>query len=589
MGVKSIKTQINGKVVKEPKGWESNSILATYGTGSNQPQIETDRFEFVLDAAAEIIKHKDKGRIFEPLPCTQTYTLGDNNYMALDGYLDLSSGYEELNPTFGSVERPNNVMVSFKQDKSIAQFLDRINGVSFGSLLEEGIINHTDYTTINTAIVKRANPLDVALTLLSIFMIQKQIQDAIRSLKNTAKEVASIITGGITGNIAAAVYIVATLVIEIAYAVALVALLVGFVKQIIDLLLPPVVKNKGIKFRTLLEASCRKFGYKFESNILELSQYHYLPSKKLDLDRSEFNAVIDSLIPKHPEGKVGIPNVEDYGYLINEFWDMMADMFNTKVTVYNDTVYMYNADDPFWFTQSEFIPHETINFPSKKYNAEDLKQTRMMSFATDIKDEWTTENYVGTSYEIKTSTANGADATIKGLEKINIPLALASSKTKATPLEKLVITLASACDSLSLALGQKTNLAKQIKNTRVNIIKVSDNFHSIPKVVLMEAGKGVPKDHRDKLSAKYLMEKFHYGKSFVGDALGQKVIYEGVTIPFNLDDLQKTLKSGLFTLPDGRTAEFLEISYNFAQNTAECTIQVQEVYAKNLKETTFEP
>ena len=189
MGVKSIKTQINGKVVKEPKGWEGNSILATFGTGSNQPQIETDRFEFVLDAAAEILKHKDKGRIFEPLPCTQTYTLGDNNYMALDGYLDLSSGYEELNPTFGSVERPNNVMVSFKQDKSIAQFLDRINGVSFGSLLEEGIINHTDYTTINTAIVKRANPLDVALTLLSIFMIQKQIQDAIRSLKNTAKEV----------------------------------------------------------------------------------------------------------------------------------------------------------------------------------------------------------------------------------------------------------------------------------------------------------------------------------------------------------------------------------------------------------------
>lgn len=590
MGVKSIKTQINGKVVKEPKGWESNSILATYGTGSNQPQIETDRFEFVLDAAEEILKHKEKGKIFEPLPCTQTYALGDNNYMALDGYLDLSSGYEELNPTFGGgIERPNNVMVSFKQDESIRQFLDRINGVSYGSLLEEGVINHTDFTTINTAIIKRANFIDVALALLSMFTLQKQITDIFLKKGDTESQIAALVATIPGGSVGATILAVGQLIILIAYAISLISILVGFLKMFLDLLLPPVSKNKGIQFWKLLEVSCRKFGYKFNSNIIELKDYYYLPSKALNLDKTELGHLINKLVPSNPPNKSGIPRVEDYGYLINEFWDLMTDMFNTKVTVYDGTVYMYNADDPFWFTQSGFVPHEPINFPSKKYNAEDLKQTRMMSFATDIKDDWTTENYKGTSYEVKTVTSNGAEATIKGLEKLKIPLALASSKDKPTPLEVLAISIAVACDALSSLLGQKTNIAKQVRSNRVNIIKTSDNFHATPKVILREGGK-TPQDHRERLSAKYLMEKYHYGKSFVaGDQLGQKVIYEGVTIPFNLDDLQKTLKSGLFTLQDGRTAEFLEINYNFAQNTAECTIQVREVYASNLKEIIFEP
>ena len=63
----------------------------------------------------------------------------------------------------------------------------------------------------------------------------------------------------------------------------------------------------------------------------------------------------------------------------------------------------------------------------------------------------------------------------------------------------------------------------------------------------------LPPNHRELLSAKYLMNKYHQGKSFVSGT-GQKVIYEDVDIPFNLSDLKKTLKSGTFVLSDGSSS-----------------------------------
>ena len=85
------------------------------------------------------------------------------------------------------------------------------------------------------------------------------------------------------------------------------------------------------------------------------------------------------------------------------------------------------------------------------------------------------------------------------------------------------------------------------------------------------------------------MTKYHQGKSFVGKALGQKVIYDDVEMPFLLSDLQNTLKSGTFTLSDGRIAEFINIDYNFSRDIAKCSISVQEIYTNKLKEIYYEP
>ena len=587
MGVTGIKTFIAGRGVREPMDWQSNTISATFGTDSSQPQIETDRFEFVLDAAAKIIEHKEKGNIFEPLECEQIYTQGDETYVALKGFLDTSDGYEELDPTWGSVERPNRVLAKFKQDESITHFLEQIQGVTYGSLLSEGVITHQDYTTINTTIVKKANFMEIAMAILAIYMVRSHIEDHIKSIQEAINDIQAIIAGGATGSLAAAIFAIALLAIQIAYAIVLIALTVALVKTLVDLLIPPIVKNKGVKYRTLLEKACIKFGYEFESNIEELDTYHYFPSKQSDGDSSIRS--LKDLIPKHEAGLVGIPSIRDYGYLINEMFDLMKSMFNTKVTVIGNKVLMYNAYDPFWETLSDFVPHKSINFSSKKYNTDELSQTRMMTFTTDLNDEWTTQNFKGTSYEIKTSTSSGSTGNIKGLDRIEIPVALPNSKTEPTNIDKIIITLAGWADELANAMGQKSNLKKTVQLNKVNILKVSDNFYAVPKVVPLN-GLNVPANHRELVSAKYLMEKYHYGKSFVTDgAIGQKVYYEDIDIPFTLSDLKQTLKSGSFTLSDGRKAEFDTIDYNFSKDTANCNIYVREVYTDKLKETYFEP
>jgi len=578
MGVTSIQTLINGKNVKEPIDWQNNTIHASFGTDSVQPQIETDSFEFVLNAAEAIIKHKDSGDIFEPLPCQQIYSQRDNEYVSLDGYIDVSDGYQEISPTWGSIEKPNRVLVKFKQNESITSFTEQIQGVTFGSLLEEGLISSQDYTTIKTAIVKKANFLEVATSIITIYLIQKQIRDSIKEIQKTIVDIAG-------AGLAAGIVATALAVIQIAYAVALIALLVKLVKSLIDLLIPPIIKNKGIKFRTLLEKSCSKFGYNFVSPIEELDTYYYLPSKPY----SNETKIFDNLIPKYVANEVGIPSTSDFGYLINEFWDLMKSMFNTKIAVDGNDIILRNADDTFWVKNSDFKPYQTINFPTKSYNTQDLKQTRMMTFTTDINDEWTTENYTGTSYEIKTeSTSNSVNNSIKGLERIDIPLCLPNNKVKTSPIEDLMISIARFADDLAGIIGKKSNFMKQIQNNRINVLKVSQNDYSIAKIVPLISNQ-LPPNHRDLLSAKTLMNKYHFGKSFVGDALGQKVIYNDVDIPFVLSDLLKTLKNGTFILSDGRVAEFINIDYNFSKDTANCSLSVQEVYTKKLKEVTYEP
>ena len=87
----------------------------------------------------------------------------------------------------------------------------------------------------------------------------------------------------------------------------------------VQLFLPPTVRNKGIKFRTLLEKSCEKFGYTLESPIEELDFYYYLPSKPCSNETNIFK----NLLPKNIPTEIGVPSTSDYGYLINETWDLM--------------------------------------------------------------------------------------------------------------------------------------------------------------------------------------------------------------------------------------------------------------------------
>jgi hypothetical protein len=588
MGVTGLKLFIDGQPKTEPLEWKGLKLTAAFGDNSNQPEIESERFTLVRDAAQVLIDRVKNGDIFEGPDAVLEYRERDNKVTVFDGFIDTSEDYEEISPMFGSAELPIEVRAKFRGKTTVTNFLDQISGVTYGFLYDEGAIKDSDFSTIKTAIVKKASFLDVAISLIAIYLLSKQIEDTKEKLKKSVQEVIAFFGAGGVNITPGLIYAAALAVIQAAYAVGLLVILIKLVKDLIDLLVPPIVKNKGIKFRTLLSKACERYGYTLVSPITELDDFYYLPSKPF----SNSENILNGLLPVNVPTKIGIPSSGDFGYLITEAFEICKRMFLAKVDVIGNEVHLRNEEDPYWLNTSTYVPPININFPTKKYNTSDLNQTRLFTFLTDVSDAWTIENYTGTSYEVKTEIANPVNprnGVIKGLDRTDIPLALPNSKTKLTPVEAIMIELAGVADALATLIGQRSNLKSSIRRNRINVLKVSQNEYSIAKVVYLKNGN-IPSNHRSVLSAKALVEKYHGSKSFVtGDKLGQKITYENVPLPFTLSDYQKTIKNGIFILPDGRKARFIEIPYEMSSDTTECTFEVQEVYTNKLIEKTYEP
>lgn len=584
-----LKLYIKGIPVESPREWQNISIAAAFGDNSNQPVVESDRFTLYGTAAKMVMDSVKSGDIFQEITAKIEVKQRDNTYVVFDGYLDTSDDYEEVLVSFGNVEIPKEVKVKFKAKDGVNNFLEKIEGVTYGFLESQGAITKNDYTTINTAIVKKAPILEIAMSLITIYMLTKQLADTIKDNSEEIPDTAQRATSAPTSGPSTVIYKAAIAIIKVAYVISIISILIKLVLDLIQLLIPPIVKHQGCKFRTLLSRACEFYGYKFVSPIEELDIYHYLPSKPY----SNSTNIFDDIIPKNVPITKGIPSPSDFGYLIPEMFEICKRMFWAKVDVVGNEVHLRNFDDDYWYKLSPYVPAININLGNKKYNTSDLPQTRLFSFATDPSDTWTIENYTGTSFEVKTEPKkiqNRKAISITGLDRVDIPLSLPSSKTKLTVLENVIISLASVGDDLARLIGKKGNLSSRIEKDRINVLKVSTNEHSIPKVVPLIGGK-IPSNHRGILSAKYLVEKYRKGQSFAIDGnKGQKVIYENVEIPFTLSDFKNTLKSGKFILPDGREAEFRDIpQWIISKDRITASIQVREVYTNKLTEYYYEP
>ncbi len=589
MGVVELTLLIEGQKVTEPKEWADIKMQSAYGINSNQPQISIDRITLVKDAAQKVLDSVAAGNIFEGLNAQLIYRERSNSISIFDGFIDTSDNFEELNPSFGAIERPIEISVKLRGKNTITNFQDQIEGVTFGYLYEIGAIKDSDFAIIKTAIVKKSSFLEIAMAIVSIYILSKQVADSIKEIPTVAANAIAHASGGLPGPIAAAIYSIAVAILQIAYVIATIALLIKMVTDLIALLIPPLVDNKGCTYRTLLTKVCEYYGYTFVSPITELDTYHYLPTKGY----TNSTNILSGIYPKNVPTQLGIPSNGDFGYVLPEMFELCKRMFYAKVDVVGNEVHLRNVEDPFWLSTSTFVPDIDLNFPSKKYNTEDLKQTRLITFATDSNDEWTIENYTGTAYEVKTEPTNInniKNVVIKGLDRTDIPVALPSVKDKLTTVEQVIYDLAKIADKFSNVLGKKTKLAEKIKQNRTNVLKVSQNDYSVAKCVPLTNGRLSP-NHRNELSAKYLNDKYHFGKSFVvGDKLGQKLPYEQVTFPFTLKNYQETLENGTFVLPDGRKAEFTDIlEWTLGSDTATANIAVRQIYTNKLKEIYYEP
>lgn len=577
---------LDGKTVNMPKDFFDVGVKASFGENI-QGNLTTEEFTFILDGYQTIIDWIVDGRnggvgIFEGIPLTISNSNPGATATVFKGIVDLQAG-TVIQENLGAVQ------VRLRQDESLNQLSELLEPLDYGYLKSLGLITSSDYVNVDYVVNKTDNGLETITTFITIYLLSKQLSDSIKEIGTSIATVAGITASGATGAIGATIYAVAVAILQIAYAAALLVLIIDFGKDLLNVLVQPKRTHKGILLKTLLEKACEQIGYQFETTIEDLDNLVYLPSNR-NVDDFGFKNVLK----KAGVITEGIPNPGDIGYTCPEMFQIARDAFNARFAILGSTVQFHTESSDYWITQSGWEKPSVkrdVAGASFRYNTDEIKGSVLISFTTDIVDEYTIKNYQGTNYQVLTdakAVGEVANKTIKNLDRVAVPFALGTRKNKLSPFENALVPLANLFDEIAGVFGKNPNLANTIKS-KVGVLQVSNNNHSVAKLLWMAGGR-LPSNHRDLFSAKTLWDKYHVEKSFIQNNFSRQRRYvENENVPFGLSDFVALLDNSYFRDENGTVGKVVDIEWNMSRNNANISYWVQDVYTNNLKETFIEP
>lgn len=581
---------LNGKQVSIPKNFFDVGVKASFGENI-QANVTTENFTFILDAYQEIIEWVNGGRqggvgIFEGIPFTITQSdKATPNQVIFKGILDLQ---DELiiQPNLGQAQ------TKIRQDDSLNTLDSLIEPLDFGYLKSLGVITPADYVDIEYVVNKPDNGIETITTFITIYLLSKQLGDSILAFGKDGAVISAwsaVVSIPTPGAVGAAVYAVIVSILNIAYAATLLVLIINFGVDLFNILVQPQRTHKGIRLKTLIEKTCKYVGYTLETTIEDLDALVYLPS---NFSVDEFG--IKNVFSKVGVINEGIPRPTDPGYTCLDLFEICRNAFNARFAIVGNTVQFHTESSPYWISQSGWQkPIAIKDFASRgyRYNTDELKSSIFVEFQTDISDEYTINNYSGTSFQVLTdakSVSVEVNKTIKNIDRVTIPLALGNRKESLNGLESSLASIANLFDSIGSVFGGKPNLAKKVKN-KVGVLQVSNNNHSVAKLLWMPSGR-IPNNHRDLFSAKTLWEKYHVEKSFVSNNFSRQRRYvEGEVIPFGLSSFVTLLNNSYFRDENGRIGKIVDLEWVFSKDYATISYWIEDVYTTNLKETFIEP
>ena len=494
---------LNGKNVSIPKGFFDVGVKASFGE-EIQANLTTDDFTFILDGYEEIINWINNGRnggvgIFEGIPLSISNSNTENNVSVFRGIVDLQAGHTIQ-------EKLRQVSVRLRQDDSLNALDELLQPLDYGYLRDLGVITESDYVDVDYVVNKIDNGLESITTFITIFLLGEQLADSIFSLGETPAISGGIAASGISGPVGAAIYTVAILILRVIYAATLLILIINFGIDLFNVLIQPQRTHKGIPLKTLLSKACEYIGYGFETTIDDLNFLVYLPSNQ---NVDEFG--LKNILNRAGTIEQGIPNPSDIGYSCPELFQSCRDMFEARFAIVGNTVQFHAENSLYWVTQSGYQkPQQIRNVAERsfRYNTDESKSSVLIQFQRDLVEEYTIQNYRGTAFQILTDAKainNPSNKTIKNFERVDIPFCLASRKENLNSLERSLLGIALLFDTIGGIFGGSPNLANRIVN-KVGVLEVSNNNHSIPKLIWMSNGR-IPINHRDLFSAKTLWEK----------------------------------------------------------------------------------
>jgi len=558
------------------------TIQANYQNDNVQPSITVEDFTFTDESKEVLVQHIEDGLtggvgIFEGMPFNITLFNNQPQQANFKSYIDFTNGYREL-------LQDGRVDVSTIKDDGIDNFFDQLGATTYAYLESIGAITTSDYGTINYVVEKKFNLVEILTTSIVLYMMIKELAEAIERTANAIADVLSLSIASITSAPAAAILAVLKALIAVAYTTILLLTIINLATTLINTLVPPKRMHKIMTVQRLLEVVCEHFGYTLNAPIDELKYLVYNPSNPRMDDKT-----LLGFIDKTHGTPVGIPNVQDYGYYCAEMFDMVKNLFYAKISITNKVVNIIPRISNYWLLKSTYnLPD--VEIQQKQYNTDELNATRLLNFEVDINDEWTIDQYIGTSYEIKTSpitVTNKNAVLLKGLDEVNMRVALGNRKDKLNAIENLLVVVGGAIDTVTGVFGGGTNFAGKIKS-KVGVLKVSNNWTTQPKLLYIKNNK-LPTNHRSLFSAQTLYDNYHIDGSFVANnGIGQKVVYNDVVIPFGFEDY-KVLTNNSYFKYNGADAKITSFNWTIGMDKAKVSFWVRSRYTKNLRETFINP
>ena len=559
------------------------TVNATFEGDNPQGTITLDQFVLPPESRALVNAQIEEGLnggigIFEGSTFKLTAFNDDNSVTTFDGFVDLANEYEDL-----IQEGESRVRIKSKVDLNELQ--ERIEALTYGYLESKGLVDSSDYVTVDYVVDKKDNAVDILISLIVLYLMVKELAESIERTSDSIAKVAAYFGTGVTGPAISIVYAIAVAAINLAYTVVMAAAIIQLGRDLINTFIPPKRQHKAIRLRKALEVVATRLGYTFVSPIEEMDKVVYLPSNP-NLD--EFDPF--GFIKKVKGTQKGIPNTQDYGYNCLDMFQLCKDAFRAKLVVVGDELHLRALNDPYWVKQSTYDLKEVDPLIQvKRYNTNEIVFDKIIQFDTDITDEWTLDNFKGTNYEIFTepkTVKNQQAVSIKGAETVRLPVCLGNRKEKLNALENGLFAIANSIDEISGIFGRKGNLAKSVYG-KVGVLKTSSNFHSKPKLLWLDDNR-LPSNHRDLFSAKTLYNKYINYDSFVlNDYYGQKIVYNDVIIPFGLNDFVKVIENSYFKF-NGESAKITKLEWDIQNDTATASFWERKPYTKNLKESTIE-
>jgi len=567
-------------------------VTSTFDNDSVQANITFSTLNFVGEAKKAIDDWMDpegNNKATEGMPCKIVISNNDDTSLDIseEYYLNLRD-HKELSDV--------ECEVTLNKDNGLNSLDERAKDITMQLLKVKGVLNDTDWVRMPYVVENRKRLLEFVQMQMQLFIISKSIKDEVFKLQNIVSDIASgLWFTTVFAGIQAIVNLVTTLINLVILTVRLVKLL----KDMQEAIFPMVRYHNSINLKNWVTKALDYLDYEFStstefSNDLDFvtmfgSKDDQVGTLAATVELGDIIGFIDGEIPGD-----GILSPNDFGYDLNETFELMNRIFFTKIAVIDGTVHIRPFNDPFWVTSAGYIfPNVKIETSitnatgTKRRNYEDMVNRHTVEWAKDDTDLHTLTNADSRIAEYIYSPIS-VDEQKRVLfaprDKVQIEWALGLRKQPSDKLFGFFEKLSELYDTLQDTMQDLYDTFPELGESalpdfiefigsvfvRSGAVVVENHFFKVPKMVWLDPETGrIPEDFVDHLGADALFTKYHSYKGFVKgvknpakpNETNQKIVYEKVRIPFGPNDHEQTSTNSYFTFEDGDIGKFTNIEW----------------------------